>query len=84
MLAQHKTLPAGLAILGQGNYQQCGITMAAAVIASMPPLVLLQHLPAPDRGRHLDHRPGWAVEHMPSEGSNKSRSGMADVIPLLF
>jgi len=36
----HLTLPAGLAILGQGNYQQRGITMAAAVIASMPPLVL--------------------------------------------
>jgi multiple sugar transport system permease protein len=34
------TLPAGLAILGQGNYQQRGITMAAAVIASMPPLIL--------------------------------------------
>jgi multiple sugar transport system permease protein len=34
------TLPAGLAILGQGNYVQRGITMAAAVIASLPPLVL--------------------------------------------
>ena len=29
------TLPAGLAILGQGNYVQRGITMAAAVIASL-------------------------------------------------
>jgi ABC-type glycerol-3-phosphate transport system permease component len=29
----------GLAILGQGNYVQRGITMAA-VIASLPPLVL--------------------------------------------
>jgi multiple sugar transport system permease protein len=36
----HLTLPAGLAILGQGNYVQRGITMAAAVIASLPPLVL--------------------------------------------
>jgi len=36
----HLTLPAGLAILGQGNYQQRGITMAAAVIASLPPFVL--------------------------------------------
>jgi multiple sugar transport system permease protein len=34
------TLPAGLAILGQGNYVQRGITMAAAVIASLPPFVL--------------------------------------------
>jgi multiple sugar transport system permease protein len=34
------TLPAGLAILGQGNYVQRGITMSAAVIASLPPLVL--------------------------------------------
>jgi multiple sugar transport system permease protein len=33
------TLPARLAILGQGNYQQRGITMAAAVIASMPLLI---------------------------------------------
>jgi multiple sugar transport system permease protein len=32
-------LPAGLANLGQGNYQQRGITMAA-VIASMPALIL--------------------------------------------
>jgi multiple sugar transport system permease protein len=36
----HLTLPAGLAILGQGNYVQRGITMAAAVIASTPPLIL--------------------------------------------
>jgi multiple sugar transport system permease protein len=36
----HLTLPAGLAILGQGNYVQRGITMAAAVIASLPPFVL--------------------------------------------
>jgi multiple sugar transport system permease protein len=34
------TLPVGLAILGQGNYVQRGITMAAAVIASTPPLIL--------------------------------------------
>jgi multiple sugar transport system permease protein len=34
------TLPAGLAILGQGNYVQRGITMSAAVIASTPPLIL--------------------------------------------
>jgi multiple sugar transport system permease protein len=34
------TLPAGLAILGQGNYVQRGITMAAAVIACTPPLIL--------------------------------------------
>ena len=26
--------------MGQGNYQQRGITMAAAVIASLPPLIL--------------------------------------------
>jgi multiple sugar transport system permease protein len=36
----HLTLPAGLAILGQGNYVQRGITMAAAVVASTAPLVL--------------------------------------------
>lgn len=34
------TLPVGLAILGQGNYVQRGLTMAAAVIASTPPLIL--------------------------------------------
>jgi multiple sugar transport system permease protein len=34
------TLPAGLAILGQGNYVQRGITMSAAVIAMTPPLIL--------------------------------------------
>jgi multiple sugar transport system permease protein len=34
------TLPVGLAILGQGNYVQRGLTMAAAVIASAPPLIL--------------------------------------------
>ena len=33
-------LPAGLAVLGQGNYVQRGITMEAAVIASIPPLIL--------------------------------------------
>jgi multiple sugar transport system permease protein len=34
------TLPVGLAVLGQGNYVQRGLTMAAAVIASAPPLIL--------------------------------------------
>jgi multiple sugar transport system permease protein len=34
------TLPVGLAVLGQGNYVQRGLTMAAAVIASGPPLIL--------------------------------------------
>lgn len=34
------TLPAGLAFLGQGNYVQHGITMAAAVVASVPVLVV--------------------------------------------
>ena len=34
------TLPVGLAILGQGNYVQRGLTMAAAVIASTPPFIL--------------------------------------------
>ncbi len=34
------TLPVGLAILGGGNYVQRGLTMAAAVIASTPPLIL--------------------------------------------
>lgn len=34
------TLPVGLAVLGQGNYVQRGLTMAAAVIASTPPLIL--------------------------------------------
>lgn len=34
------TLPVGLAILGQGNYVQRGLTMAAAVLASTPPLIL--------------------------------------------
>jgi multiple sugar transport system permease protein len=37
---ENLTLPAGLAILGQGNYVQRGITMAAAVIACTPPLIL--------------------------------------------
>ncbi len=34
------TLPVGLAVLGQGNYVQRGLTMAAAAIASTPPLIL--------------------------------------------
>lgn len=34
------TLPVGLQILGNGNYVQRGLTMAAAVIASTPPLLL--------------------------------------------
>lgn len=34
------TLPVGLAILGQGNYVQRGLTMAAAAVASVPMLVL--------------------------------------------
>ncbi len=34
------TLPVGLAILGQGNYVQRGLVMAAAVVASTPPLLL--------------------------------------------
>lgn len=34
------TLPVGLAILGQGNYVQRGLTMAAATVASVPVLVL--------------------------------------------
>jgi multiple sugar transport system permease protein len=34
------TLPVGLAVLGQGNYVQRGLTMAAAVVASLPPLIL--------------------------------------------
>jgi multiple sugar transport system permease protein len=36
----HLTLPAGLAILGQGNYVQHGLNMAAAAIASTPPVIL--------------------------------------------
>ena len=34
------TLPVGLSILGQGNYVQRGLTMAAATVASAPILVL--------------------------------------------
>lgn len=34
------TLPVGLAYLGQGNYVQQGLTMAAATVASTPVLVL--------------------------------------------
>lgn len=34
------TLPVGLAILGGGNYVQRGLTMAAAALASTPPLIL--------------------------------------------
>lgn len=34
------TLPVGLAILGGGNYIQRGLTMAAATLASTPPLIL--------------------------------------------
>ena len=34
------TLPVGLAILGQGNYVQRGLTMAAAALASFPVLLL--------------------------------------------
>jgi len=34
------TLPVGLAVLGAGNYVQRGLTMAAAALATTPPLVL--------------------------------------------
>jgi multiple sugar transport system permease protein len=34
------TLPVGLAVLGAGNYVQRGLTMAAAALASTPPLIL--------------------------------------------
>lgn len=34
------TLPVGLAVLGGGNYVQRGLTMAAAALATMPPLIL--------------------------------------------
>ena len=34
------TLPVGLQVLGGGNYVQRGITMAAAALASTPPLIL--------------------------------------------
>ena len=34
------TLPVGLAVLGGGNYVQRGLTMAAAALASTPPLIL--------------------------------------------
>ncbi len=34
------TLPVGLQVLGQGNYVQRGITMAAAALATTPPLIL--------------------------------------------
>jgi multiple sugar transport system permease protein len=34
------TLPVGLAVLGGGNYVQRGLTMAAAALATTPPLVL--------------------------------------------
>ena len=48
----HLTLPAGLAILGQGNYQQRGITVAA-VIASLPPLASKQVMSLPAQCRSL-------------------------------
>jgi ABC-type glycerol-3-phosphate transport system permease component len=34
------TLPVGLQVLGNGNYVQQGLTMAAAALASAPPLIL--------------------------------------------
>lgn len=34
------TLPVGLAVLGGGNYVQRGLTMAAATLATAPPLIL--------------------------------------------
>lgn len=34
------TLPVGLQVLGGGNYVQRGVTMAAAALASAPPLIL--------------------------------------------
>jgi len=34
------TLPVGLQVLGNGNYVQRGLTMAAAALASTPPLIL--------------------------------------------
>ena len=34
------TLPVGLAVLGAGNYVQRGLTMAAAALATTPPLLL--------------------------------------------
>jgi multiple sugar transport system permease protein len=34
------TLPVGLAVLGAGNYVQRGLTMAAAALATTPPLIL--------------------------------------------
>jgi multiple sugar transport system permease protein len=34
------TLPVGLQVLGAGNYVQRGLTMAAAALASTPPLIL--------------------------------------------
>ena len=34
------TLPVGLQVLGNGNYVQHGVTMAAAVVATTPPLIL--------------------------------------------
>ncbi|MBA2362983.1 MAG: carbohydrate ABC transporter permease, partial [Chloroflexia bacterium] len=37
---QQLTLPVGLAILGQGYYTQRSLTMAAAVVASFPVLLL--------------------------------------------
>ena len=37
MLAQ---LPASLQVLGGGNYVQRGVTMAAASLATTPPLIL--------------------------------------------
>ncbi|GAC1385149.1 MAG: carbohydrate ABC transporter permease [Herpetosiphon sp.] len=36
----HLTLPVGLQILGNGNYVQQGLTMAAAAVATTPPLIL--------------------------------------------
>jgi multiple sugar transport system permease protein len=34
------TLPVGLQVLGGGNYVQRGVTMAAAALATTPPLIL--------------------------------------------
>ena len=36
------TLPVGLLVLGQGNYQQRGLTFAAAFMGSAPPLVFYE------------------------------------------
>ena len=63
------TLPVGLAVLGGGNYVQRGLTMAAAVIATTPPLILYVDLPAPDHRRNHADGHGRAIKESHASSS---------------